>query len=394
MAEEPFAEGREDAPSGEPESQPRGERSRRIRITPEQRRFLGPGRSLHDQQPSAQSPEQAAPSFEKEEAATRPLPLEEDDRPRPVQKARLWKPDRAVEMQTVALVASGLIVLVAAFFLGRKFDSWRYALLSQKQTKALAAQANKFPNVSAEELVSQGLVAENLNNWSDAAEHYIAAKFKNLSYSGLLFRAGKLYYDHSAFDDADTLFDRAIAFGENVDASNYYRGMIALGREDFPAAERFFESACDAAPFNADYYYSWAETLRKDQKPKEAIARYQDAAARATEQQALICRFKTRMAMVEAGELDSLQSEIEKRRRDGTLTVDWLMTVAAIQIRGGEIEAAVQTVEQARASDQSHLLGLFAACAGDRLFTSACRNHPELARACQVSATPTQQPSP
>ncbi len=69
------------------------------------------------------------------------------------------------------------------------------------------------------------------------------------------------------------------------------------------------------------------------------------------------------------------------------------MTVAALQIHAGDFAEATKTIEQARASDQSHLFGLFAACAGDRLFTAACENHPQLAQACRVSGAP-KLPSP
>src|SRR5262249_20874619 len=153
------------------------------------------------------------------------------------------------------------------------------------------AEAKKYPDVSAEELVDRALVAERVGDWQEAANRYVGAKFKNLSIPGLLFRAGKLYYDHSAFDGADKLIDRAIALRANVDAANYYRGMIAMGRDDFAAAERFFEAASNAAPFNADYLYSWAETLRKHLQPKAAIGYYQKAALRATDQEANVCRF-------------------------------------------------------------------------------------------------------
>ncbi len=317
---------------------------------------------------------------------TRRTDISPDHRRKLATKRATWKPARALEMQHVALVAGALLLLGLVFYVGKRYEYWKYAIVSRGNAKILESEANKYPGVSADELIDRALIAERLGDWQEAAARYVAAKFKNLSCPEVLFRAGKLYYDHGAYDDADRLFDRAIALGENIDAANYYRGMIALGRDDFPSAERFFEAASNAAPFNADYLYSWAEALRKHRQPKAAIAYYRKAALRANDSQAAVCRFKARMAMVEAGDAGEVQKELAQEQIKGPLGVDWVMTMAALQIQAGDIEKAVQTVEQARNSDQSTALGAFAACVGDRFFTSATLTHPDLAEACKVSS--------
>lgn len=290
-------------------------------------------------------------------------------------------------MQSAVLIIGVLFLFAVTFYIGKKYERWKYEIESRNYMKRVAGETNKFPGKSAEELVEQALAAERVGNWQDAVERFIAAKYKNLSYSGLLYRVGKLYYDHGDFDSADQLFERAIAFGENVDSSNYYRGMIALGRDNFPAAEHFFEAAAAVAPFNADYYYSLGETLRKDHRPQDAISRYEQAASRAGESEQIVCKFKIRMARLEASDTAGVTAELENAQSKGPLTVDWMMTSAAIQISAGNIDGAVQMVRDARAADQSHLLGLFAACAGDRFFTNASLNYPELAKACQLSTS-------
>ena len=356
--------------TGDPRSGEPRQRARSSGMTPEQRRFLNPGRTTHRH------------TIEPEPTAPTPAPVAE----RKVGFKQIKsKPARALEMQTVALVGGALLLLGITFYVGKKYEYWKYEIASRKNTKILESEANKYPGVSAEELMDRALAAERAGAWQEAADRYIAAKFKNPSIPDLLFRAGKLYYDHAAFDSADKLFERAIALGENADAANYHRGMIAMGRDDFPAAERFFESASSAAPFNGDYLYSWAEALRKHLQPKTAIAYYQKAALRTSDSGATICRFKGRMAMVEAGDVDQVQQELEQEQSKGPLSVDWLMTAAALQIHAGDIDKAVRTVEQARGSDQSVSWGAFAACAGDRFFTNATRNHPELAKACKMS---------
>jgi tetratricopeptide (TPR) repeat protein len=358
------------------------ERSRRTRLTPEHRRFLGPARSIHDPPPTSETPARSEPIAAPAkivQATSREQEAELARTPR-----RRWKLSRAVEMQNVALIFGALFLLGMTFYFGKKYESLKYVFASRNDATLSAVDSNKFAGISAGDLVEQALAAERLGNWQDAADRFIAAKYKNLSYSGLLFRVGKLYYDHGDFDAADKVFARAIAFGENIDSANYYRGMIAVGRSDFPAAERFFEAATNAAPFNADYYYSLAETLRKDRRPQEAISRYEQAAARADEQETIVCQFKIRMTRVEANDVAPVSAELEKKQGAGSLPVDWIMTAAAIQIHAGNIDDAVRLVREARASDRSHLFGLFAACAGDRLFNSECQNHPELAKACQV----------
>jgi tetratricopeptide (TPR) repeat protein len=390
MADEESAE---QSASGEPSDETPAssatERSRRTRLTPEQRRFLGPARSLHDQPPTSETPARSEPTAAPAKIVQATSREQEPELART--PGRRWELSRAVEMQNVALIFGALFLLGITFFFGKKYDSLKYAFASRNDAKLSAVDSSKFAGISAGDLVEQGLAAERLGNWQDAADRFIAAKYKNLSYSGLLFRVGKLYYDHGDFDSADKVFARAISFGENIDSANYYRGMIAVGRSDFPAAERFFEAATNAAPFNADYYYSLAETLRKDRRPQEAITRYEQAAVRAGEQETIVCQFKIRMTRVEADDLAPVNAELEKKQSAGPLPVDWIMTAAAMQIHAGNIDDAVRLVQEARASDRSHLFGLFAACAGDRLFNSECQNHPELAKACQVGAA--QEPT-
>ena len=369
-------------PSDETPSSPATERSRRTRLTPEQRRFLGPARSLHEQPPTSEAAAKSEPTAASAKIVQ--TTSREQEHELTHTPGRRWKLSRAVEMQNVALIFGALFLFGMTFYFGKKYESLKYAFASRHEADLAAIDSNKFSGISAGDLIEQALAAERLGNWQDAADRFIAAKYKNLSYSGLLFRVGKLYYDHGDFDSADKVFDRTIAFGENIDSANYYRGMIAVGRSNFPAAERFFEAATSAAPFNADYYYSLAETLRKDRRPQEAISRYEQAAARAGEQETIVCQFKIRMTRVEANDVAPVSAELEKKQSAGPLPVDWIMTAAAMQIHAGNVDDAVRLVQEARASDRSHLFGLFAACAGDRLFTNECQNHPELAKACEV----------
>lgn len=288
-------------------------------------------------------------------------------------------------MQKLALVAGALILFVATFYVGKKFEYWRYLIATRNEAKIAAKATGDFAGASAEELVEHAVMDEQLGNWEDAARRLIAAKYKNTALGGILFHAGKLYYDHSGFDPADRLFESAIGFGENVAEANYYRGMIAVSRSDFPAAERFFEAAMNAAPFSADYYYSLAETLRKDHRPKDAIARYEQAARRGKESEQTVCRFKMRMAALEAGDTEPVQNELEQQQKLGPLAIDWQLTAAALAIHQGDTAQAVKLLGEAREDDRPQLDARFAALVGDRFFAVASQNNSELAAACRVN---------
>lgn len=310
------------------------------------------------------------------------------------------KISRVLEMQTVALVVGGLILLGATFYAGIKARHLKAFLAARTKPTIANVDTKKFPGLTANELVEQALVAERLGEWHQAVERLLVAKRRSPSYRGIVFHAAKLSYDHGDFDGADLLLERAVAFGEEIDTANYLRGVIASGRNDLAAAEQFFQAAIEAEPFTPGYYYYLAETLRKQHRSKEAIVRYEQAASRTVnEQDALLCRFKARMAKVETPDWTQLQTEVDQKERAGALTLDWLLTEAALKIRAGEFDKAAELIRQGRAIDQRNLPTSFASCTADALFIEAAGKHPEIADSIRFggSAAPpaaTAAPSP
>ena len=158
--------------------------------------------------------------------------------------------------------------------------------------------------------------------------------------------------------------------------------MIATQRGDLPAAARFFEAAANANPFTSEYYYFWGEVLRMDFHPREAITRYEQAALRTNStQEEKLNRFKIRMAEAEASESVKVNAELEKKKIEGPLPVDWMMTAAALRIRERHIDDAVQLLSQARSGTDP---GLFAACVKDQVFRDASAKYPEVAQVCRL----------
>jgi tetratricopeptide (TPR) repeat protein len=289
---------------------------------------------------------------------------------------------RAIEMQHAALIIGGLLLVCLTFYVGKKFEYWRYLYETRLQTKLPGSVPSKFSDVSSEDLVEQALTDERSGKWGEAAERLIAAKHKNLAYRDIFFHVGKIAYDHKDYDTADKLFERAIAFRENVEGANYFRGLIATSRHDLNAAERFFEAAANEAPLAANHYYYWGEALRLNFHPQEAIRRFEQAGRRAgNDQDETLCRFKIRMARLEAAQSPEINAEIEKQRSAGPMSVDWLMTAAALKIREGHIDEARQLMAQAHAANQP---GLFASCLNDAVFQDACQKHNELAEVCRM----------
>ena len=316
---------------------------RRTSITPEQRRLLGSVRPLRER---SEKGEDVAPAVEQAASVSSEIPPEPRRAAAPrtprIQKAAKDSPavegsesqtgkeqerreranpasvmgvdrksSRATEMQRIFLIIGAIFVLGLTFHVGKKFAYWKYLLTSRK-TPALSQGADKFPGVSSDELVKQALVLEQSNKWQEAAERFIAAKNKNPGHRGILFHVGKLLLDHRNLDNADTLFERAIAFGEDVGKANYFRGVIAAQRRDLPASARFFEAAVNADPFESEYYYFRAEVLRMDSHPREAVTQYEQAALRAkSTQEEKVCRFKIRLAQAEAAESMKVNEEVE-----------------------------------------------------------------------------------
>lgn len=290
-----------------------------------------------------------------------------------------------------ALFVIALLVLVAGVFLaGKKFDAIHYALITRLNAKELEGDPDKFPGASAEELIETGLAAEKRGDWQDAADRFIAAKKKNRSIPGILVRIGRNCLTRDDLDGATIAFDHALRFGENLATASYYRGLIAVRKHDLPAATRYFEAATVAEPFVADFFYYWAEALRLDQHPREAIHRYQQAIERTpAASDGTLCQFKIRLARIEAVEGSKVREEVEEQRKAGPLSVDWLMTDAALQIQAGEIAQATRLIFQARAQGLS---GLFLTCAGDIIFRQAAEHHPEIA--ALVNQPPAPAPAP
>jgi len=399
-------EGMPSDPSGAP-----GEIPRRRFLTPEQRRLLGGARSRSDRARPAE-PADLTPVAEpvsvsgevgrgaatghsissKEEATTGSTASGES---RPAARPGSVMPTdqqsfRAFEMQKVAIIIGSLILLGAVFYVGTKVTYWRYLYRAHQMEKQEQSVPDKFPGVSSDDLVEQALAAQSAGRWQEAGERLLAAKRKNNLYRGIFLRVGMISLQHGDLDAADSLFGKAIEFGENVDSANLYRSQIALRRQDYAAAERFAEGAAMAAPFVWSNYYHWAEVLRMNHHPREAIIRYDQAGRRAPPgMNVTACAYKARLARIEARDA-KVGEEITRRQSEGPLPVEWLVTAAAFKIDQGHFGEALQLLTEARAATNPDTFSFYIS---DMIFQNAAKNDPTLAEICR-SNTPFPAPSP
>lgn len=383
--------------SSDPEARPSSGQAggRRRGLTPEQRRFLNKPRSTPNEPTGEAQPEDkpAAPPWA--EALARPgmpasempqaaaAPEEAGETPAGAAVVpQVDKGSRAIELQQAFIILGAILLLGLTFYGGTKLNYIKFLIASRNAPAMDESGPDQYPGVAAPDLIKQALLDERAGKWQEAADRFLAAKRKDLRYRGILFRVGKILYDRRNFDPADEAFERAIAFGENVEAANFYRGLIAVRRRDLPAAARFFEQAVNAAPFVSDYHYYWGESVRLDLKPKESLPHYEQAILLArTEQDATVCQFKIRMARIEAAEGSVVSEELAKKEAAGPLSVDWLMTSAALQLRGGHVDEARLLILRAR---EGQAPGLFASCVNDFYFHDAAKKYPELSEALHL----------
>ncbi len=377
-------------PRPEAKPEPRPEPRRKLRLgaasPPEPHRREREHRRSHRSTPADAPTPDATTSDPTTETADRPRHGDRTGRPSEPLLQRDVGLYRGFDFGRAVLVLGGILALVLAFYVGRQFDHWRSALMAGRQEPKIEQVKDRFGNRSADELVREALVAQRAGRVPEAIELFLGAKRRNLHYRGIIFRVGRLAADAGRFDDADKFFERAISFDEDVDAANFQRGLIAVRRKDFSAAQRYFRAATEAGPFVPDYPYYLGEAFRMDHRPHEAIPSYEHAAllSRNNEDHA-VAEFKVRMAQLEAGDAPAVAAQIEAQQQRAPLTVEWLMTAAAWHLREARVPQARALIDQARAANQPRV---FVSCAADLVFTTAAEEHGELAESLHVERSP------
>ncbi|HLW35758.1 MAG TPA: hypothetical protein VKS98_08880, partial [Chthoniobacterales bacterium] len=122
--------------------------SERLKLTPEQRRFLGGARSANP--PAAPEQKPAVPEPAAKVKGPAPVPSPPSETPsQPEQhhaprRTRGTGTSKKLEMQKLAVVAGALILLVATFYVGKKFEYWRYLIATRNEAKIAAKATGDF----------------------------------------------------------------------------------------------------------------------------------------------------------------------------------------------------------------------------------------------------------
>src|SRR6202047_4793902 len=124
----------------------------RLRLTPEQRRFLGGSRPVNPQPTTEQKiskPEPVAKAKTAPPVPPRPPESSHPPEQRAPRRSRRWRFSKVLEVQRLALVAGALILLGATFYVGKKFEYWRYLIATRNEAK-IAAKATRSEEHTSE----------------------------------------------------------------------------------------------------------------------------------------------------------------------------------------------------------------------------------------------------
>jgi tetratricopeptide (TPR) repeat protein len=125
-------------------------------------------------------------------------------------------------------------------------------------------------------------------------------------------------------------------------------GVLAMQEKKFPEAEKAFARAVELNPSNGIALYNLSEVLREQGRPKEAIEVLQRA--KEIDPKRKLLALKIRLAQLEAGEnLEEIELGVVTRQSEDEQTEDWLMTAAAVHLRGGNYRQAIAALRAASA---------------------------------------------
>lgn len=139
-------------------------------------------------------------------------------------------------------------------------------------------------------------------------------------------------------------FARAsLASRQKIADSHTLLGLLAQQDKDLPEAERQMRLAIEAEPENARGYYNLSEILRWRGRPAEALVQLE--IARKKQPADPVVQLKIRLAQIEVG--DRLTFIRPKNGENQPADPSWTLTEAALALRGGKMDRAVELLDQA-----------------------------------------------
>jgi tetratricopeptide (TPR) repeat protein len=149
--------------------------------------------------------------------------------------------------------------------------------------------------------------------------------------------------------EAAGLLQKSITAGEMLGDSHNLLGVINIQDGKKSEAISEFQAAMEASPKDPQPCLNLAEAYRADNEPKKAYAPLEKAIS-LTPGNSGLYEFKLRLAKIDAGDLADVAqaTEAKIKEKGNDLSMDWVMTAAALSLRKGRTKDAVVLLEQAR----------------------------------------------
>ena len=198
------------------------------------------------------------------------------------------------------------------------------------------------------ETVDKALKDEKAGNLDAARRAYNDAIARRVGLPGAEYRLALLAIQRGDLRDADVHLVHSTAAGEMVADCDYIRATFAGSQGNFGEAGRQLEGATRAEPFNAKWYFCWGECLRRQGKPRAALAVFEQALDRPfSREEGDLYFFKIGLAKIEAGGDDEFNAALDQHLHQRNAAGDWLLLGAARELDHAAYTAAAEYLAKA-----------------------------------------------
>ncbi len=181
-----------------------------------------------------------------------------------------------------------------------------------------------------------------------ARRAYNEAVARRVGLPGAEYRLALLAIQRGDIVDADLHLVHSTAAGEMVAGCDYIRATFAGSQGNFGEAGRQLEGATRAEPFNGKWYFCWGECLRRQGKPRAALAVLEQALDRPfSREEGDLYVFKIGLAKIEAGGDDEFNAALDQHLQQKNVPGDWLLLAAARELDRAAYPAAAEYLAKA-----------------------------------------------
>lgn len=236
--------------------------------------------------------------------------LQRRRRARP-ERAKRWRlPDISTSSLLLALV-TGAVAGALGYALGRGGNpAPRTGPASAATPPVDASRAAAVPTLDAATAarIDDAFAAFKASRFGDARAAFLAVRDRAPS-----LRTAGAWNEYFAGNYSQSESQVLQQIRENIDAADAYflLGLLRATRQDYPGAGQAFAAAAALDPTRAETQFLWGDTLRRDGRPREAIAHFHAAIRRnRQETNESFYQYKLVLSQLEAGGEEA--AEVEK----------------------------------------------------------------------------------